>query len=253
MFKSPLIYLQKLCVTLRFLTILPIKWRADDDGEHFSDISIYFPFVGIIIGILAFLLTYVGHFFLPTQVLVAILIVFYGAISGFFHIDGLADSFDGLFSSRPKERMLEIMRDSATGAMGVVGIVAVMLLKYASLSSMPIEYLLSASFFIPVAGRVALLIVMGFQKYARKEGGLGKTFYSARSKNEAKIVIIGLFLLLTIVSIPFAIKAMAIILLGLFAFMKLCNDRIGGATGDTLGASCEIVEMLMAIAFSCAI
>ncbi|MGL1932920.1 MAG: adenosylcobinamide-GDP ribazoletransferase [Desulfotalea sp.] len=244
--------IQKLCIAFRFLTILPITWRADKDGDYFATVSIFFPIVGLVIGLIAFVFTSFTSSVFPQQVLAALLVLFYGAISGFLHIDGLADSFDGLFSSRPKERMLEIMRDSATGAMGVVGIVSVLLLKYSALASMPIENLLAACFFIPIGGRVALLIVMGYQKYARKEGGLGKTFYSDKSKREAQVVTVVLFVLISLFSLPIAIKAICFMFLGLFFFMKLCDNKIGGATGDTMGASSEIVEMLVALAFACA-
>ena len=108
---------------LRFLTVLPVRHGAADDGRCFAGSLFYFPLIGLGIGLLTALAATLLGCILPQAVVALVAIVMLAGISGFLHIDGLADTADGLLSSRPREQKLEIMRDSRTGAMGVTAIV----------------------------------------------------------------------------------------------------------------------------------
>jgi adenosylcobinamide-GDP ribazoletransferase len=142
------------------------------------------------------------------------------------------------------------MRDSRTGAMGVVGVVFVLLGKYAALSSMDVEMLCLTVFFMPLVGRCAIVFVMATQQYARKEGGLATLFYSGKSKKAALSSVVILFLALAVLA-PDALLIMPVTLFSIiFLFVRLCNAKLGGATGDTLGATCEIAELLTAFTFT---
>lgn len=238
-----------LSAAIRFLTVLPLSWRTGDDSSSFSVSLYFFPVVGALIGSLGYVLAALLCVFLPIKVVAVCMLGFLAFISGCLHLDGLADSADGLFSSRPRERALEIMKDSRTGAMGVVAIVFLLLGKYAALSSMDIKTFCLTIFFMPLAGRCSLVFVMAMQNYARKEGGLGQLFYSEKSKKAAGLSLLIMMFLLAVLA-PSAITVVFIALFcTLFLFTRWCNTKLGGATGDTLGAACEIVEMVTAIAF----
>jgi len=238
-----------LSTAIRFLTILPLSWRAGDDSSSFSVSLYFFPVVGALIGSLGYVLAALLCIFLPINVVAVCMLGLLAFISGCLHLDGLADSADGLLSSRPRERALEIMKDSRTGAMGVVAIVFLLLGKYAALSSMDIKTFCLTIFFMPLAGRCSLVFVMAMQNYARKEGGLGQLFYSEKSKKAAALSLLILMFLLAVFA-PSAIPAVSIILFcTLFLFTRWCRVKLGGATGDTLGAACEIAETATAIAF----
>jgi len=162
-------------------------------------------------------------------------------------MDGLCDSVDGFFSSRPREHMLEIMRDSRVGAMGVMAIVLVLGLKIVALASLDNNSLPRTVLLMPVAGRCSLLILMAVLPYVRPEGGRGTLFYTRSARMAAVWAV--LLLLLTgwlaaaIAGVIASLVALAFVLL----FAVYCRAKIGGATGDTLGAGCELAETAVAL------
>lgn len=232
---------------VQFLTICPFPktWRPNEKALARS--VPYFPVVGLVIGGLVAVLDYVlGHVFpgLLTSVIVVISMLL---ASGGLHIDGLADTADGFFSSRPKERALEIMKDSRTGAMGVAAVVCVIALKIAAVAAVPAAARWWTLLMIPLAGRCALITNLSVLPYARAGGGLGSVFHKNRCRSHAiwataVLVLAGWF---------------AGGLLGLFAgvasfasslfFALYVYRKIGGLTGDTLGAACELVELVPAL------
>lgn len=237
-----------LLTALRFLTIIPVTWQAGKDGRLFPLSIYYFPIVGLMIGCGGAVVASIGCLVLPISVAAFTVLFYLAAISGFLHLDGLADSGDGLLSARPREQSLAIMKDSRTGAMGVVVLVFVLIGKYAALSTLPQEMLLSAALYMPLAGRCAIVVTMAYQPYARTEGGLGGLFYSSRSRYAA---ILGLGILLAVILLhgttATAMAVFMVLLITVFWFSAFCRKRLGGATGDTLGAVCELTELSVAI------
>lgn len=235
---------------LRFLTVIPAQWNVDRDSEFFRKSLSFFPAIGLLIGTAGYLLTTVALWLFPQPVVACLVICYLAFISGCLHIDGLSDSGDGLLSSRSRDRSMEIMKDSRVGAMGVIVTVLVILAKFSALISIDSAHLATAVFFMPFAGRVAILCAMAALPYARTEGGIGALFYSDSVKK------IALFALLLLTGLLFAFSGgrMFVVLFMLFLvfylFNSWCKAKIGGATGDTLGANCELAEMAVALAFS---
>lgn len=242
--------LLRFCTAMRFLTLVPISWRAEDDPQHFADSLTFFPAVGCLIGAGGSLLAVILLAFFPQPVAVVLSLAYLAFISGCLHLDGLSDSADGLLSSRPREESLLIMKDSRAGAMGVVTVVGLFLAKYAALSAMPPEVFCLAVLFMPFAGRCAILLSMARLRYARKEGGLGALFYSNDSKNAAFLALLALTAFLAVLTPGRVIPVVAGLLAVNVLFNRWCRARLGGATGDTLGAVCELSEAVVAIVFS---
>jgi adenosylcobinamide-GDP ribazoletransferase len=169
--------------------------------------------------------------------------------SGGLHVDGLADTADGVLSARPRERVLEIMEDSHVGAFGVVAIVCVLLVKFASLASLPPANLWRAAFLMPLAGRCALVVHMALLQYVRP-GGLGSVFFRTRpvvaAVGAVTVLVLGSWAVVGAGTFVVA-GASVVVTVGLAAYF---HYRLGGATGDTLGATCEIVEMVPALALA---
>jgi adenosylcobinamide-GDP ribazoletransferase len=236
------------CTALRFLTVIPVSWQVERDGDYFQQSIYSFPLIGILIGCGGMALATVAGQFLPPLVTAFLLLFYLSAISGFLHLDGVADSADGLLSARPREQSLEIMKDSRTGAMGVVMLVCVMLGKFAALSSLSFELLLTAVLIMPIAGRCAILITMATRRYARPEGGIGGLFYSTRARKAASIgCVILVSICLLVAGWRVAVLVSLMVLLTVSSFSSFCEKRLGGVTGDTLGATCELTEMVVAI------
>jgi adenosylcobinamide-GDP ribazoletransferase len=134
--------------------------------------------------------------------------------------------------------------------MGVIVVVCVMLAKYSALSSMDTQMFYLAIFFMPLAGRSAILFSMARLPYARPEGGLGLLFYSDSSKTAAMTAFLALLILLTVLAPSQLFFALIAIMAVNLIFGRWCRLRLGGATGDTLGAVCELTEAITALAFT---
>lgn len=237
-----------LSCAFRFLTLIPVRWQESRDGDLFPLSVNYFPLVGVTIGAAAVLLCTAAGTVFPPIFLSFLVVTFLSAISGFLHLDGLADSGDGLLSHRSRERSLEIMKDSRIGSMGVVGILLVLLGKFSALSSLSLSQICLAAFLMPIAGRVSIVITMAFFPYARPEGGLGALFYSAGMKKAAAMALLLLLMCSMLTnSVMLALLVVFSILLLIWLFAQFCKKRIGGVTGDTLGAICELSEAVTAV------
>lgn len=236
-----------LCTGLRFLTIIPICWKREEDGHFFQASLIWFPLLGLCIGAgIAFSVSLLIGI-LPASLAAVFAMLLLAGISGCLHLDGLADSGDGLLSSRPRAQALDIMRDSRSGAMGMIAVFFVLLGKYAALSALPAKPFLLALLLMPMVGRTAILISMALLPYAREGEGLGKLFYSSASR---KMAVAGsLFCVIVCFSISmrvaFFVTCTALVTVALFSFW--CHRKLGGATGDTLGAVCELTELAVAV------
>lgn len=237
----------------RFLTIVPVSWKNDQDGRFFKASLLLFPCIGLLIGMLCYGVTMACASFLPLQLSVLLGMLIMAGISGFLHLDGVADSCDGLLSSRPRERALEIMRDSQSGAMGVIGLIFILLAKFVALNTLPMDMLLKALILMPLMGRTAIVLSMAILPYARKGDGLGLLFYSPSSGQIAVFGGVFAFIAVLLVSSAASLYIFLGILLSVGSFSLWCFSKIGGATGDTLGAVCELTELSVAVSFSIAV
>ncbi|MCF8057625.1 MAG: adenosylcobinamide-GDP ribazoletransferase [Desulfocapsa sp.] len=240
-----------LLAALRFLTIIPLPWKSEEDGRFFQASLLWFPLIGLLIGAATVLPVALCVNVFPSPVTAVLAMILLAGVSGCLHLDGLADSGDGLLSARSRERALEIMRDSRSGAMGMVSLIFVLLGKYAALSSLPSSLLLISLFVIPMAGRTAIILSMALLPYARTGEGLGRLFYST---DKYAVAVLGI-LFCSVVTILFlslqaalAVAIAVFITVGIFSFW--CFRKLGGATGDTLGAVCELTELAVAVSLA---
>jgi adenosylcobinamide-GDP ribazoletransferase len=238
---------KRFIAAIQFLTVCPFVGRVRCGERDLGRCAPFFPLVGIVLGAIVAAIGFGASAFfpaLPASVLVVAALI---GVSGGLHMDGLSDTADGFFSSRPRERVLEIMKDSHTGAMGVIAIVCCICTKIAMLASVPSALWLPAIFLMPVAGRSALVIHLAVLPYARAEGGLASVFLQNRLKGDAAGALAVMFLVAWYVaSIPGVLAAAGSVLVTL-VFSFWCKAKIGGFTGDTLGAVCELAELAPAI------
>jgi adenosylcobinamide-GDP ribazoletransferase len=228
-----------LLIALQFLTVLPFKIRTDIKKEDCARSLIYFPMVGIIIGAILSIVS-VGYLFLPMPVVGVVILIASAFITGALHLDGFADTCDGFYGSKPKEEILEIMRDPRIGVMGVVGIILLLLLKFSLIVSIPRGVLWQSLVVMCCFSRWAQTIGC-LMPYARNEGKAWVFIKYARKKD---IVIAGLLTILVSGAL-FGLKGIAIFftsLIPVLLFIRYAKARIGGMTGDTLGAVNEITE-----------
>lgn len=240
--------IKRLVLMLQFFTRIPIKVKIAANSSDFGKGLVFAPFVGVIIGAVLTIAAY-GLLFPFTRVMVAaLIIVLYAAITGGLHLDGLGDTFDGIFSNRSRERILEIMRDSRVGTNAVLAVVSVLLLDFAALTQVKEEYFLRIILLMPMAGRVGSLVGAAVSGYARQGEGLGKSFIEFCGKKE---LIWGLLIYTLISLLTFDYKLWILTLLppvSALLTVKYFSRKIGGATGDILGAVCELNQCVFLVA-----
>ena len=259
---------KQLLIALQFLTILPVSpvrnkspkatvppmaeisngvkisdggRKPDVKAENFGKSLVYFPIIGIFIGLLLVLILLLFNF-LPHLVTIALVLIASVVITGGIHLDGFADTCDGFYGSNSREKTLEIMRDSRIGVMGVIGIASILLLKFTLIVSIPQNILWKILILMAVFARWCQVWACYTSKYARKEGK-AKYFIEHVGKKE---FLLGAFFTITLFLL--LMKKEGIILLGLsllpiFLFINYVKRKIGGMTGDTIGATNEIAEI----------
>lgn len=251
--------LRDLSLAIRFLTIIPVisfppsnNSNQDEEvsTENFANSMAFFPLVGMLIGILLLLLRRI-FYYLPVSPLVGdtLILIVWIWLSGGLHLDGFADSVDGFLGGHDKEEILKIMKDSSTGAKGVVALVSLLLLKFVLLVEMPLFLKDAALFFTPTIGRWSMVIAAFLGKPARLKDSMGKLFMDYVGGREVifaslTMAVIGI-LLFKLYFLPLVMVGIGLVLL----ILKYSQKRIGGISGDILGAINEIVEISILLTF----
>lgn len=232
---------------LQFLTRIRLVKQTDWSPDSFGRSVKYFTLIGAIIGLILAGLNYILSQFLPSHVLAATLILAEIVLTGGLHCDGFMDTADGVFSGRPRERMLEIMKDSRVGANGVVAFGLLLLLKYSLIVDMTPTMLVTALFTMPVVGRLVMVISVTSFPYARPEG-MGKAFAQYADRTTLCITAA----VAVAVVIPLGLQALicagGAVLAGILTARYLAKI-LGGLTGDTYGAVTELTELVALLLF----
>ena len=233
--------LTEFLVALQFLTIVRVKKNLPFSEAALGRSGAFFPLVGLLLGAVLWGLDWVCRPLVPSAFLSIVLVLTLILLSRGLHLDGLADTADGLLGSSERQRSLDIMKDSAIGTFGALAVIVVVLLKVRALDLLQGGYRGPALLLGPMLSRWACVVMAYSSRPARPEG-LGATFVTKTQFREfalASVFALALvFVLLEIVGLVVFIPLAALVL----AFTLYCNRRLGGVTGDTLGALGEMVE-----------
>jgi len=234
---------------LGFLTAIPLPQKLRGGAIEISSAAPYFPLVGLVIGIFVFCVYTTAGYFLPPLLACAIVALAMSWISGGLHIDGLADTADGFLGGTGRERIIAIMKDSRTGAFGAFAIVTVVAIKIAAVQSLTAPFAVAALILSPVAARFAMTSAMSSFPYVSGEGGLGHAFNSGLNKNGLAMALITFIGASAFAGLNVMTGLVILTVASVFLFGAYCKSRLGGMTGDTYGALCEITETLSLIFF----
>jgi adenosylcobinamide-GDP ribazoletransferase len=233
-------------LALTFLTKLPWPWRGPADETALARSLFWFPWVGALLGLIFWGAWVVLHKTLPAPAAAALLLTLTAWITGGLHLDGLADTTDGLGGGRTPADALRIMKDSRVGAFGVISLILALLLKFSlflSLAALPGRTAALALY--PVISRWGMVLLAYLSPYARAEGGLGQAMTLGVSQRVLAGASLAAGLLAVLIlgapGLALFIAAGALVWLG----SLYCRHRLGGITGDILGAANEILEILV--------
>ena len=250
-------------LALQFLTIIPVRIKADFPEEEIPRSAVFFPAVGVVQGCLAAGMTFVAVRLFTPEIAGVLVVLALILSNGGFHLDGLADTFDALAvkSSGQREadlaKRLAVMKDSATGAIGVVAITLVLLLKCLLVADV-IAGTASVTryawlFLLPVFSRW-VMVPAAYHGAAARKDGLGSLFIEkVPLRGVVLATVITIFLVLVVAgplsstSLPGGV-ALLLLLAALYLFsltaVHFFRLRFGGITGDSLGAISEIGEII---------
>lgn len=239
--------MKKFLIALQFLTIFPVRIPGRIKEEEAAASLAYFPLIGLIIGLILAAISQASGF-LPPAVIISIIIASLIMLTGGLHLDGFADTCDGLYAGRTKESSLEIMRDPHIGTMGAAAIAVLFLFKFTVLLNIPEENLWKALIIAPVFAKNWLVLACYKSKYAREEGKAKLFIEKAKLKNVITASLISLAVILALGQIK-GVTACLISSFFLFLFVSYIKKRIGGMTGDMIGAVHEAAEVLFLFLF----
>jgi adenosylcobinamide-GDP ribazoletransferase len=235
-----------LLTAFQFLTTFPSVIRRTFTAGELGRAVGYFPVVGLALGGVLYGLGRGLQLIFPAQVVTVIILTAWLLLTRALHFDGFLDNCDGLFGGFTPERRLEIMRDSRVGAFGVAGGVMLLLAKYAAIISLP---QFSGLLLAPVMGRWALSIAIFAFPYARDKG-MGRDM-----KDNVHLLQVILATSVALLAgwvfagwtglLAFAISGV-VLWLGAGFILR----RIPGLTGDSYGALCELIELVVLIVFT---
>ncbi len=253
---------------LTFLTVIPVSSKNGQGFHRTGAVACWFPVAGLCIGVVLSICSVLFSAFFPPFIVYALVLVAYVATTGALHLDGLADTCDGVWGGKDKDSRLSIMKDSRIGSFGAIGLICLLGLKYAGLVgvgdvttnghtlyaviltklSVPISPLsanvIPSLFVMPVMGRWSQVFAAALSPYARSNAGTGSFIVEDTT---AWHVLCSTLLPLCLLWFFYASSGFvlfAIIVVFVLIWIWYIKKKIGGMTGDTLGATNELVELI---------
>lgn len=223
---------------LSFLTLIPLGRFA---GKPRGAAILYFPLVGILIGLMLAGVDWLGSLYLYDELRALVDVAFLALITGGLHLDGLADSADGLYFHHDKEKSLEVMKDPRVGVMGVLALLFCVGFKFAGILALEFEHCWVWLVVAPALARSAQVVGLVGMDDARETGGVGQVLYQKGKYSYLVFCLVPLALPFWINISAGVIVAVAFIIINLF-FFEFVRRRLGGMTGDTFGALTEVME-----------
>lgn len=220
---------------LGLLTIIPARYREPITARAYA----YFPLVGLLIGTVLVAAQFLLRAIFPPWVASALLLALWVVFSGALHLDGFADACDALFAATTRERRLDILRDVHLGTFGAVGLVLLLIVKFAALAS---ATSFASLLLAPVLGRWAMVFAATFP--LARATGMAVMFRAGLTR---RIVFSATMFTALVCACCGARGGIAFIVACVVALLlaRLAQNRLGGLTGDVYGMMGESVEVVV--------
>uniref|UniRef100_A0A7C4AJ66 Adenosylcobinamide-GDP ribazoletransferase n=1 Tax=Thermodesulfovibrio aggregans TaxID=86166 RepID=A0A7C4AJ66_9BACT len=248
--------INRFLMALSFLTIFPLKLKEINEKEITGSV-IFFPLVGFLEGIFSVFLVIIFNQIFSSLVISVILLLFLFSLRGIFHIDGLSDTFDALFyketgqKDKDIHRRLEIMKDSTVGVAGVSALVMNILCKFVFIKEIIDINQFMVFIFMFTFSRWSVIPLMYYGKPA-KNTGLGAMFVGKIStwkfiiSNVLPAFLLIYFTVRSFIFLPLIALSLFVLL---FILKNIFENKFSGITGDHLGATVEITEVVFLFCF----
>jgi len=232
--------------SLLFFTRIPVKLRCEYSPELQNKAAVYLPIVGWITGGFAAAVFWLSYQIFPHSVSIIISTISTVLLTGAFHEDGFSDSCDGFGGGWNKERILTIMKDSRVGAYGLIGTVLIFYLKIESLKHFSPQYIMLALLLAHSLSRFIAFSFMFTHQYARTDDS-SKTKDTAHKPSTKQYIFA-----FSCASVPLFLFAswkvfiaVPVLFICKYLFGRYLNKKLGGYTGDALGAAQQVAECII--------
>lgn len=234
-------------IALQFLTVIPVQLSRIPNQTENERSVLYYPLIGLLIGLILYSLSWLLSP-VPHLLSASLILIIWIWLTGGLHLDGLADTADAWVGGfGDKQRTLEIMKDPSCGPIGVLSLIAVCLLKWVCIYLLLEQHLALFLIVVPLLGRVVPLILLLTTPYVR-ENGLGRHLAKDLPKKSAWLI--SLMVLLSLIYWKLqGVLSLLVFVTGLIYLRHLFIKRIDGITGDTIGASIELLETALLLSF----
>lgn len=237
---------------IRFLTSIPLPWRQEDwwqrvSREQFARSLPYYPVVGLLIGLMLAGIYWLFSLFLPQALVSGLLLAAMAAITGGLHLDGFVDTTDGIAAGHKDADIgKRVMHDSSVGAIGVIAVILLLLVKFASLNSVPQSWMMATLVLMPVLSRWAMVYAVFMYPYGRWRGMGGELRRATGWAGFMAATIVALAVALVLAKLA-GLVVMLIVWLAVMGLAAFFKSKFNGLTGDNYGAINELVEVLVLI------
>lgn len=231
-------------IALGFLTILPVAHSLEITPVRLGRSMALFPAVGLVLGILLVMLDSLLGALVPRAVLDCLLLLILIVVSGALHLDGISELLNGLARGEKPEGLARAVQNRRGGAIGMVGLVMLMLLKYLCLFHLPLAIKSAGLIFMPAAGRWVQVVLAVSCRHLRGRNHGDTDYLEFAGERE---LLIACASLIVVALILFGMEGIFLIfLMGIATVLliKYFEIRLGGVDSDILGASSELMEVL---------
>lgn len=233
-------------LAVQFLTRVPVGLSGLYSPDRMAASVRYYPLVGVLIGAACVAVFYLADLVFPHALSVLLTLAAGLLLTGAFHEDGLADTFDGIGGGLTRERALEIMKDSRLGTYGTLALALAIAIKAAALMALSPFLIICALIAGHGLSRLSSVLVIATSRYVRQEG-TGKPVAAGASRVSLAVALLtgGLIIAVWCATLaPIALVfAGAGLLLGHAVMRLFFEPKLGGYTGDTLGAVQQLSEI----------
>lgn len=232
---------------LIYFTRLPLPSLRDSTADDWRRAATYFPLAGWIVGAVVGAVAWSASFVFPATIAAGLALAAGALLTGAMHEDGFADVCDGFGGGTTRERTLEIMRDSRIGAFGAIGLLLLVGLRWQALAALPPAQVIGAAVAAAALSRATSISLLASLDYARTEGKARPVVSRLRASRVATALVLGLLPLLLLPPL-WAWSALAALFVraGSAAWF---HRRLGGYTGDCLGAVQQLGEVVALLVF----
>lgn len=239
---------KRFLTALAFLTRIPVR-STTCTPEAIGRSASMFPIVGALVGIAEVLVLWMCRRAMPPTLTATVVVLTGVVLTGALHLDGLADMTDGFGGGRTREDVLRIMRDHEIGTYGAIALIITLVLQISAIANL-IERDVAAPFLVvaPTASRWAMVLLGRQLPYARPDAGLGRALTDHVRDREVWTSTALVLAITTVVAGGSGIVSLAVTLALTVGVGFACGRRIGGVTGDTLGANAVLCETMVLVA-----